>query len=282
MELFISTYSVLYVEIDSEGSESCPLQILGLTVREAVLRHRSLMKYILECLSVADFVLIGLATLAVSLVGLLFPKLNNLLFRTVAASGDRQLLLGITVFMISVTVSSIMLQIVRSILSERINTKLELSVQAATMMRVLSLPADFFKQFSAGELSSRTQYIQSLCGMLVSTVLNTGLSTWIYTIVHNTVVDYFRTHRQHVSYDDAVNVGLLDLISTDSDYDVLLEQLADTLQKLKEKERDLIVLHYYKGYTLKRVAEMMGMSYINAKVVHKKALSGLRTYFEAI
>ena len=54
----------------------------------------------------------------------------------------------------------------------------------------------------------------------------------------------------------------------------------DALLALKEKERDLIVLHYYTGYTLKTVAEVMGMSYINAKVIHKKALEGLRAFFQ--
>ena len=31
-----------------------------------------------------------------------------------------------------------------------------------------------------------------------------------------------------------------------------------------------------RGYTLKAIAEMMGMSYINAKVIHSKALAFLR------
>ena len=60
----------------------------------------------------------------------------------------------------------------------------------------------------------------------------------------------------------------------------MLDTLADALTTLKERERDLILLHYYKGLTLKEVADKMGMSYINAKVIHKKALSGLRTYFQ--
>ena len=38
----------------------------------------------------------------------------------------------------------------------------------------------------------------------------------------------------------------------------------------------LILLHYYKGMPLKAVADKMGMSYINVKVIHKKALSSLR------
>lgn len=44
----------------------------------------------------------------------------------------------------------------------------------------------------------------------------------------------------------------------------------------KARKADLIILHYYKGYTLKRISEMMGMSYINAKLIHTKALSMLR------
>ena len=63
--------------------------------------------------------------------------------------------------------------------------------------------------------------------------------------------------------------------------DDALDSLADALLALKERERDLIVLHYYTGYTLKEVAEMMGMSYINAKVIHKKALENLRVFFAA-
>ena len=137
----------------------------------------SLMRYIVETLSVADFVLIALATLATTLIGLLGPKLNNLLMGTVVESKDYQLLIGITVFMISVSISTMLIGAVKSLLMARINTKMTLSVQAATMMRVLSLPADFFKKYSAGELSSRAQYIQSLCSMLISTVLTTGLTS---------------------------------------------------------------------------------------------------------
>ncbi len=147
-----------------------PLPLKKLTVA-------SLTKYIVDSLSVADIVLVVLATLAVSAIGLLSPKLNNLLFGTVVESENLRLLLAITVFMISVSISTLLISSVKSLLTNRINTKMELSVQAATMMRVLSLPADFFKQYSAGELSSRAQYVQSLCSMLVSTVLGTGLTS---------------------------------------------------------------------------------------------------------
>ena len=144
---------------------------------------RSLMRYIIETLSTADFVLIALATLATTAIGLLGPKLNNLLMGTVVNSKNYQLLIGITVFMISVSISTMLITSVKSLLMARINTKMSLSVQAATMMRVLSLPADFFKKYASGDLSSRAQYIQSLCSMLVSTVLSTGLTS-IFSLMY--------------------------------------------------------------------------------------------------
>lgn len=136
-----------------------------------------LMRYIVETLSVADIMLVVLATFAVSAIGLLTPKLNSILFGTVVENQSLRMLMGITVFMICVTISTLLLQSVKTLLTARVSTKLELSVQAATMMRILSLPADFFKQYSSGELSSRSQYIQNLCSMLVSTVFSTGLTS---------------------------------------------------------------------------------------------------------
>ena len=138
---------------------------------------RSLMAYVIETLSIADFIFIILSTMAATAIGLLGPKLNNLLIGTVVASKDYQLLLGITVFMISVSISSLLISGITSMFMARIHTKITISVQAATMMRVLSLPADFFKKYSSGDLSIRAQYIQSLCSMLVSAVLNTGLTS---------------------------------------------------------------------------------------------------------
>lgn len=149
-----------------------------------------LVRYIVSTLSAADLALVALATLAVSLVGLLTPRLNNLLFGTVIERADLVLLLGITVFMVSVTISSLLIGSVKSLLTTRVNTKMTLSVQAATMMRVMSLPPDFFKRYSSGELSSRSQQIQSLCSMLVSAVLGTGLTS-LFSLLYITQIFSF-------------------------------------------------------------------------------------------
>lgn len=150
----------------------------------------ALARYIVETLSMSDYGLVALATFAVTLMGMLTPKLNSLLMGKVAESGSVQLLLGITVFMVCATISNLIIRSVKALVMSRINTKMEISVQAATMARMLSLPADFFKQYSAGDLMSRVQNVQTLCSMLVSTVLGTGLTSLMSLIYVFQIVTY--------------------------------------------------------------------------------------------
>ena len=218
-----------------------PFPLTKLTVR-------TLMRYILNTLSTADFVLVILATLAVSLIGLLSPKLNNLLMGTIVESESMRLLFGITIFMVCVTISSLLIRAVKTLIMTRINTKMDLSVQAATMMRVLSLPADFFKQYSAGELSSRAQYIQSLCSMLISTVLNTGLTS-IFSLIYVS---------QIFEYAPALVVPSLLIIFT-----TILFSLITTFYQMKYSKKQMEI-----------AAEESGMSYALITGVQKIRLSG--------
>lgn len=110
-----------------------------------------------------------------------------------------------------------------------------------------------------------------------------SLSTWIYIITSNTVTDYCRKHKRvNFSLFDPDEGGKThDALIEDDTYDqiftnVTLEVLADALKQLDERQRELIVLRYYKSEKLKTIANMMKMSYSNAKIVHKQALEKLQ------
>lgn len=153
-----------------------PLQKMGI---------KELSVYIIRSLSVSDGALYALSLLAVTLIGMLSPKLTQLLFSDVLESGSLRVLLAIAIFMICVSVSQLLIRTIQSLLMARINTKLELAVDAAAMMRLLSLPADFFKHYSSGELASRITGIRSLCTTLITTVLSTGLTS-VFSLVYIT------------------------------------------------------------------------------------------------
>lgn len=153
----------------------------------------SLAKYIVHALSAADLVMIALVTLALSLVGMITPMLNKLLFGRVLMSGSVRLLASIAVFSVCVSISTLLITAVKNMITARIETKLNISVEAATMMRVMSLPADFFKQYSSGELSSRASQVGVLCRMLVSTVLSMGLTSLFSLIYISQIFAYAPT-----------------------------------------------------------------------------------------
>lgn len=149
-----------------------------------------LARYIFQSLSVADYVLTGLASLGVSLVGLLTPRLNSVIFAQIIPHGNVQSVIAMAVFLIAVTICTLLITSVKTLLMARISTKLDISVESATMLRVLSLPASFFKRYGAGDLSSRTAYVNQLCELLVSTVLSTGLSS-LFSLIYITQINAF-------------------------------------------------------------------------------------------
>ena len=139
--------------------------------------------YIVRTLSASDYIMIALATLALSLLGMLSPVISKLLFAQVLPSGSVRLLMAMAVFSVCVSVSMLLVSAVRDMLLARIETKLSISVDAAAMMRIMSLPADFFRSYSAGELANRVSQIGVLCRMLVSTVLSTGFTS-LFSLIY--------------------------------------------------------------------------------------------------
>lgn len=101
-----------------------------------------------------------------------------------------------------------------------------------------------------------------------------AVSTWIFTIARNTLIDYYRVRKVFVEVPE-------DMVEdSDIEEDVCenetLEELASALEKLDERGRDLIILRYYSGLTLKAIAARMDISYAYVKILHNKALDELK------
>ena len=148
---------------------------------------RDLLQYIIGTVSPPTIVCVILITLCATLVGMITPRITKLLFSDVLESGSARLLLSIAVLYVCTSLSLLMIGGIKSLLMNRINTEMNVSVQAATMARILSLPADFFKNYSSGEITSRAQYISSLCQTLVQTFLSTGLTS-VFSLVYITQI----------------------------------------------------------------------------------------------
>ncbi len=147
------------------------------------LKLKDLLRYMISCLTTRDLANFAFASLAIALVGLLMPRLNRILTGTVIATGSMQLLYAVVSFLFFATAASVLISIIREMLLSRIRYKLNVSVSAATMMRILSLPASFFKDYSVGELDQYVSYMDSLCSILVDSIFSTAV-TGVFSLVY--------------------------------------------------------------------------------------------------
>jgi len=163
--------------------QSLPMKPLGIP---------DLILYMKKSISNSDFLQIAAATLVVTLVGTIEPKVYSLVTGKILMNKQASVLIGMMVFLVSAAFASQMLSMVRSLLMERINTKTSLAVEASVMMRILSLPVNFFRKFSSGELSSRAQSVNSLCTMLLDNFMSVGLTSLMSLIYIMQSFDFAR------------------------------------------------------------------------------------------
>ncbi|MBO7252497.1 MAG: ATP-binding cassette domain-containing protein, partial [Oscillospiraceae bacterium] len=97
---------------------------------------------------------------------------------------------AVIVFSVSVSISTQLVSIIKMLVDERISTQMSISVQAAIMARVISLPPEFFKKFSAGELTTKIQNFNTLCSLLYSGFLVTGVTS-VFSLVYITQVFHY-------------------------------------------------------------------------------------------
>ena len=138
-----------------------------------------LILYMKNCITAADMVMLIAATFAVTLIGLMMPRITKALSGPVLESGSSRALIGASVCMVCVALSKQLITSVRGMIAKRFETKTSMAVQSAMMMRLLSLPAGFFRKYSPGELRSRAMSVSQLCSILLGMVRMTGLSSLV-------------------------------------------------------------------------------------------------------
>ena len=148
------------------------------------------LKYIWQCIPfVSKAALVSMMALS-TLIGMINPRITQIVFSDVIESDSMSLLIATVVLAISVGISNLMVKAIQSLITDRINTQMSVSVQAAVITRILSLPANFFKNYSAGELAQRAQYINLLCSTLISSFAVVGLSS-LFSLIYISQVFVF-------------------------------------------------------------------------------------------
>ncbi len=199
------------------------------------IRVRDLMQLVLRSLSLKDFLRIGLCTLFVTLISMITPKVTQYIYSDLVLQPDLRPLIATAVLLICVSVSTVVLNVVKSICLSAISLKTDAVVNAAIMARVLNLPLSFFKEIPSGELYSRMNCVSSLCSTVFDVILSSGL-----TVVMSLI--YFL---QIFSFSPVMVVPSVAVILALTAYSlaVVFAQMKITAKKLEQNARETDFLY---------------------------------------
>jgi ATP-binding cassette subfamily C protein len=123
-----------------------------------------------------DIRMIFLMGMAGGLLGLVPPLSTSYVFDIFIPMAQSSQLMQIGAALLIAALAAAMFDMTRAVAMLRIEGKIDGSVQSAVMDRLLSLPVNFFGQYSVGDLASRTMSINSIRQVLTGAVTGSLLS----------------------------------------------------------------------------------------------------------
>jgi RNA polymerase sigma-70 factor (ECF subfamily) len=100
------------------------------------------------------------------------------------------------------------------------------------------------------------------------------LTSWVYQITRNTIIDYFRkVNPKSISITD---VDIPETEATNFDYSNLTNCINQKIESLSSQHKEAIVLTSFKNYSQKELAEHLKISYSGTKSRVQKAKEILR------
>ena len=144
---------------------------------------RDILMFMARSLDRGDIIALICAAAASTALGMVAPLVNRIVFGPVVEAGTASIIAPLAVLLAGVLVAQIIVGGIRQIVLARISTKLSVPLDAAMMMRTLSLPASFFSRYQTGDLSERLAIVGEV-GRLIQDVVLTALLNALFAMAY--------------------------------------------------------------------------------------------------
>lgn len=136
------------------------------------LSTKEFLKYAVRSVPTVNYILAVIACAVATLLSLLVPVANKIMFSEVVPSGLTNGILPICGLLLGAGVSSVLFTIVRNIVIAMVRDKMNSNLQPALFARLLTLPSSFFRKHSSSDLSSRVLATNNIYQLLTNQLLS--------------------------------------------------------------------------------------------------------------
>lgn len=146
---------------------------------QRALTGRDLFAFMRGGIRKADMAMLALMGLLIAGTGMVTPAATSMLFQAILPSGKTVLLYTVAVMLLGMAVTTFLLTIMQAVFQAGIQQKMKMRLRSAMFARIMGIPVDFFKKYSAGDMAKRVMSMEQLCSIFGSVLLGTGLTAVI-------------------------------------------------------------------------------------------------------
>lgn len=110
---------------------------------------------------------------------------------------------------------------------------------------------------------------------------NRPFKTWIFTIAHNHLVNFFIGKKELLPLDEAKAVSRHSSIE-EIDTNIQISQVLSLIDELSSSERDLLIMRYVNDLSNREIAEILKKEEGAVRTALSRALASLRTHYNLI
>ena len=140
------------------------------------LGRKEITSFVKKSVSARDIVWLLGVSIVSTLIGVLLPKLNQMIYDDYIPLGDFHLLVQVCLVIASCMIGNVFISIVKRLLEFRIPCRTGYELQDAMYQRLFELPESFFRRYDSADLAQRVMRVGSLANTIVSKIVVNGFS----------------------------------------------------------------------------------------------------------
>jgi NHLM bacteriocin system ABC transporter ATP-binding protein len=159
-----------------------------------------------------DILIIILTSIAVTLLGMLTPQATAIMIDNSIPDSDRFALIQIGLGLVIAAFATALFSLAQGFALLRIETTSDATTQSAMWDRLLNLPVSFFRQFTTGDLLSRTNSVSQIRRQLGSKIL-IKLITSLFALLNLGLLFFYSVPLSFIAIGTAIVIMIVTIVS---------------------------------------------------------------------